>query len=60
LEQIGLERERVRMFNLSSAMAGHFAQAAAEMAEQIAALGPNPLRNEDRRRGMTGQSDRRD
>jgi F420-non-reducing hydrogenase iron-sulfur subunit len=46
LEQIGLERERVRMFNLSSAMAGHFAQAAAEMAEQIAALGPNPLRNE--------------
>ncbi|HID53527.1 MAG TPA: hydrogenase iron-sulfur subunit [Anaerolineae bacterium] len=44
LEQIGLEPERVRMFNMSSAMAGEFAKAAAEMTEQITALGPNPLR----------------
>ena len=41
---IGLEAERVRMFNLSSAMAGAFAEAATEMTEQITALGPSPLR----------------
>ena len=44
LEQIGLEPERVRMFHMSSAMAGQFAAAASEMTEQIEALGPNPLR----------------
>ena len=45
LEQIGLEPGRVRMFNLSSAMASHFAAAASEMTAQIAELGLNPLRN---------------
>lgn len=44
LAQIGLEPERIRMFNLSSAMAGRFAEIASEMTEQIGALGPNPLR----------------
>jgi coenzyme F420-reducing hydrogenase delta subunit len=47
LEQIGLEPERIRMVNLSSAMAGAFAAAATEMAENIVALGPSPLRMED-------------
>jgi F420-non-reducing hydrogenase iron-sulfur subunit len=45
LGQIGLEPERVRMFNLSSAMGSHFATAAREMTEQIETLGPNPLKN---------------
>lgn len=44
LAQIGLEPERVRMFNMSSAMAGEFARAATEMSEQITKLGPSPLR----------------
>lgn len=44
LAQIGLETERVRMFNMSSAMAGEFAKAATEMSEQITKLGPSPLR----------------
>lgn len=44
LEQIGLEPDRVRMFNISSAMAGRFVQAATEMTEHISNLGPNPLR----------------
>jgi len=44
LQQIGLEAERVRMFNMSSAMAGGFAAAAKEMTEKIGELGPNPLR----------------
>lgn len=46
LTQIGLEAERVRMFQMSSAQAAQFAQAAREMNEQIAALGPSPLRGE--------------
>jgi len=44
LKDIGLEPERARMFNLSSAMAGQFAAIATEMTEQVEALGPNPLR----------------
>jgi coenzyme F420-reducing hydrogenase delta subunit len=44
LEQIGLEGDRVRMFNMSSAMAGAFAEAATEMSGQISELGPSPLR----------------
>ncbi len=44
LKQIGVEPERVGMFNLSSAMAGRFVEAATEMTEQIQALGPSPLR----------------
>jgi len=47
LEQIGLEPDRVRMFNLSSAMAGQFAKAAEEMNEQIVELGPSPLRRQE-------------
>ena len=45
LDEIGLEPERVRMFNISSAMAGQFAEAAREMNEQIEKIGRNPLRN---------------
>jgi coenzyme F420-reducing hydrogenase delta subunit len=47
LEQIGLEADRVRMFNMSSAMAGAFAKAATEMSGQISEIGPNPLRETD-------------
>ena len=55
LDQIGLEPDRVRMFNMSSAMAGEFARVASEMSEQVLNLGPNPLRgleNDDERRGI--------
>ena len=44
LDQIGLGRERVRMVNLSSAMAIQFAGYVEEMTEKIRELGPNPLR----------------
>jgi F420-non-reducing hydrogenase iron-sulfur subunit len=44
LKNIGLEPERVRMFNLSSAMAGQFVDATKEMTEKIEELGVNPLR----------------
>ena len=44
LVKIGLEAQRVQMYNLSSAMAGQFVAAAKEMTAQITTLGPNPLR----------------
>ncbi|TET91962.1 MAG: hydrogenase iron-sulfur subunit [Methanomassiliicoccales archaeon] len=44
LEEIGFESGRVEMFNLSSAMAGRFAEIMEEMTERIRKLGPSPLR----------------
>jgi coenzyme F420-reducing hydrogenase delta subunit len=44
LEEIGLEKERVRMINVSAGMGVQFAEYANEMAATITALGPNPLR----------------
>ncbi|MFQ5910158.1 MAG: hydrogenase iron-sulfur subunit [Thermoplasmata archaeon] len=44
LEEIGFESERLEMFNLSSAMAGRFAEIIEEMTERIRKLGPSPLR----------------
>jgi F420-non-reducing hydrogenase iron-sulfur subunit len=43
LSQIGVEPERVAMFNLSSAMGPRFAEIAREMHERIKALGPSPV-----------------
>jgi F420-non-reducing hydrogenase iron-sulfur subunit len=43
LEQIGLGKDRIVMYNMSSAMGAGFAEAAAEMTGRIRALGPNPL-----------------
>ena len=43
LKQIGLEPERVQMFNLSSAMAGKFVASIQEMTEKVKALGLSPL-----------------
>lgn len=44
LQQIGLEPDRVRMYNMSSAMGRKWAEAAAEMDETVRQLGPSPLR----------------
>jgi hypothetical protein len=46
LEEIGLEGRRVQMINISSAMGGQFAFAAAEITAEIKQLGPSPLRRE--------------
>ena len=40
LEQLGIEPERLEMFNLSSAMGARFAEIAREMTERILKLGP--------------------
>jgi len=44
LAEIGLEPERVEMFNMSAAQANTFVAAATEMVERIAELGPSPLK----------------
>jgi coenzyme F420-reducing hydrogenase delta subunit len=46
LEQIGLEEERLRFYNMSSAMGNRFAEAAAEMDASIRELGPSSLRKQ--------------
>ena len=43
LEEIGLNGRRIQMMNLSAAMAGQFAFAAAEITAEIRGFGPNPL-----------------
>ena len=49
MQEIGLEAQRLQMINISSAMAGQFAFAAAEITAEIQRIGPNPL-------GSNGQS----
>ena len=44
LAEVGLEPERVEMYNMSSAMGAKFAEVATEFTERIKRLGPNPLR----------------
>ena len=44
LDQIGVGRERLRMVNLSAAMAPTFVQRVEEIVEKVKSLGPNPLR----------------
>lgn len=43
LEEIGLEPERVEMFNMSAGDGPRFAEIAREMVERIKALGPTPV-----------------
>jgi coenzyme F420-reducing hydrogenase delta subunit len=40
LEEVGIEGERLEIFNLSSAMGGRFAEIVEEMTETVKALGP--------------------
>jgi F420-non-reducing hydrogenase iron-sulfur subunit len=44
LQEVGLEPERVEMFNLGASDAPKFASACNEMTERARRLGPNPLR----------------
>jgi F420-non-reducing hydrogenase iron-sulfur subunit len=45
LEEIGLEPERLEMFNLSSAQGSRFSEIAIEMTEQVRKLGPSPIKS---------------
>jgi coenzyme F420-reducing hydrogenase delta subunit len=54
LEEIGIEPERLEMFNLSSAEGPRFAAIATEMSERIAKLGPSPLRPDSEKTAAGG------
>ncbi|WP_366921912.1 hydrogenase iron-sulfur subunit [Metallumcola ferriviriculae] len=43
LDEIGIDGERLEMFNLSGSMGPRFAEVAQEMTERIRKLGPSPL-----------------
>ena len=45
LEKIGMEAERVAMYNLSAGDGPRFAEIAREMTEKVKELGPSPIRN---------------
>ena len=47
LEEVGIEPERVEMFNLSAGEGTRFAEIANEMFNRIKELGPSPLRLKD-------------
>jgi len=44
LGELGIEPERVEMYNMSSAMGAKFAEVATEFTARIKALGPNPVK----------------
>ena len=48
LEAIGLEPERVEMYNLSAAQGPRFAEIAREFTARIRELGPSPVRSVER------------
>src|SRR5208337_69364 len=50
LESIGLEPDRVAMYNLSSGEGPRFAEISREMTDKIRQLGPNPVRVKEARK----------
>jgi len=49
LAEVGIEPERLEMFQLSAAMGARFAEIVCEMTERISGLGPSPARVPNRR-----------
>ncbi len=46
MEEVGIEAERLVMFNLGASDAPRFVDACNEMTERARRLGPNPLKRE--------------
>lgn len=46
LTELGIEPDRVQMYNLSSAQGARFAEIATEMVEIVKKLGPSPVKKE--------------
>ncbi len=49
LNSIGIEGERLQMYNLSASEAPRFVEIALEMTEKIRDLGPNPIKGSNRK-----------
>jgi len=56
LEEVGLEPERVEMFNMSASMGPRFAEVAREMTERIRKIGPSPVSGEKARKAADFQA----
>ena len=52
LDEIGLNSERLRMVNLSDAMASEFVDSLTELSSKAAALGPNPLKSTNKKKAQ--------
>ena len=51
LKALGIEPERVQMFNLSSSMGPKFAEIATDMTAQTAHMGPSPVNGRQKTAG---------
>jgi coenzyme F420-reducing hydrogenase delta subunit len=50
LKSVGMQPERVAMYNLSSGEGPRFAEISREMTDKIRQLGPNPIKNKGERK----------
>jgi coenzyme F420-reducing hydrogenase delta subunit len=57
LTALGINPERLQMYNLSAAMGGRFVEIAQEMTERIKALGPSPVNTGEGREPVQEQEE---
>jgi F420-non-reducing hydrogenase iron-sulfur subunit len=57
LTALGINPERLQMYNLSAAMGGRFVEIAQEMTERIKALGPSPVNTGEGRESVEKQEE---
>jgi F420-non-reducing hydrogenase iron-sulfur subunit len=57
LAALGINPERIQMYNLSAAMGGRFVEIAQEMTERIRALGQSPVKTGKGKEFVEGQGE---
>jgi F420-non-reducing hydrogenase iron-sulfur subunit len=57
LAALGINPERIQMYNLSAAMGGRFVEIAREMTGKVRALGPSPIKTGEGREFVEGQGE---
>jgi len=57
LTALGINPERLQMYNLSAAMGGRFVEIAQEMTEKVRALGPSPIKTGKGKEFVEGQGE---
>ena len=55
LEKIGIEAERVAMYNLSAGEGPRFAEIAREMTKKVTELGPSPIKETNKKTSKKGK-----
>ncbi len=59
LDELGIDENRLEMFNMSSAEGPRFVAVAKEMTERIRALGPSPIRVRKEKKELSAGEDKR-